>query len=190
MRPGRRGFVLLDRDGTLIVERQYLSRPNEVELLPNAIIGLQRLQSLGLGLVVVTNQSGVGRGLFSMRNLSTIHERLTQLLRQDSIVLDGIYVCPHRPEENCQCRKPKPGLALRAAEDLSFSLNDALVIGDKACDIDLGHNIGATTLLVRTGYGEEESRNGGSNPDFVVADLFEAGQVVAGLLAAESGKTE
>ena len=181
-------FALLDRDGTLIVERRYLSDPDGVELLPNAITGLQRLQALGLGLVVVTNQSGVGRKLFGRQRLSAIHERLALLLEQEDIALDGIYVCPHRPEENCQCRKPKPGLALRAAEDLGFSLTHAFVIGDKACDIELGHNIGATTLLVRTGYGEEEAQNGKSNAHFVVANLLEAAQVIEDLLAADYEK--
>jgi len=181
----RRQFVLLDRDGTLNIERHYLSDPDEVTLLPNTVVGLRQLQALGLGLVVITNQSGVGRGMFDIQRLNAIHERLTMLLEGQGVTLDGIYFCPHTPEDNCQCRKPKPGMAFWAADDLGFSLPHTFVIGDKACDIGIGHNVGATTLLVRTGYGEDEAQYGQSNPHFIVADLLEAAQTIESLLSAD-----
>src|SRR5690348_8261786 len=95
----RRRFVLLDRDGTLIVERNYLSRPDDVQLLPGALSGLQRLRRLGLGLAVITNQSGVARGYFDHAALDAVHARLRQLLHEGGVDLDGVYVCPHRPED-------------------------------------------------------------------------------------------
>jgi D-glycero-D-manno-heptose 1,7-bisphosphate phosphatase len=177
-----RRFVLLDRDGTVNIERVYLSDPDEIELYPNTLVGLRRLQELGLGLAVVTNQSAIGRGFFDRERLEEIHRRLKDLLGLGGVMLDDIFVCPHTPEDGCQCRKPEPGLALHAAQKLGFDPTQAFVIGDKACDIGLGQRIGATTLLVRTGYGNEEVAQGKVNPDFVVADLEEAAQVVEAIV--------
>ena len=115
-----RRFVLLDRDGTLIVEKNYLSDPDQVELIPGAAAGLRRLAGCGLGLVVLTNQSGIGRGFFDEAKLAEIHQRLTGLLRTERVELDGIYFCPHHPDQACGCRKPQPELALRAAAELGF----------------------------------------------------------------------
>lgn len=171
-------FVLLDRDGTINVEREYLSDPEELELISGAAEGLRALQQLGLGLVVVTNQSGIGRGYFDTARVDEIHRHLCRLLAAEGVTLTGIYVCPHRPEEGCNCRKPRPGLALRAADELGFVPQECFVIGDKDCDVDLGKSVGATSLLVRTGYGTlcEQARR--SLPDFVVADLAEAADVI------------
>lgn len=171
-------FVILDRDGTIIVERNYLSDPDGVELLPSVTAGLQKLINLGLRLVVVTNQSGVGRGYFGMAAVDAVHQRMMKFLGEHGIEFEGIFVCPHTPDDDCDCRKPQPGLAIVAADYLGLSACDAFVIGDKACDIQLGQNVGATTLLVRTGYGEEEASAGRCHPDFVVADLLEAAQVI------------
>src|SRR5437588_12156724 len=97
-------FVILDRDGTVIVERNYLSEPDGVELLPGAASGLQKLQALGLPLVLITNQSGVGRGLFKMEAVDAVHERMMTFLEEQNIKLDGILVCPHTPQDSCECR--------------------------------------------------------------------------------------
>ncbi len=181
----RRRFVVLDRDGTLIVERNYLSDPDQVELITGAAAGLRRLQALGLGLIIVTNQSGIGRGLFDRAQVDLIHGRLIELLRAHSVHLDGIYLCPHRPEDHCACRKPKSGLVEQAARDLDFDPATSFVIGDKVCDVDLGHAIGATTFLVRTGYGAELETTGAALPDFVVDDVQAAVPAVQRLLAAQ-----
>ena len=178
----KRRYVLLDRDGTINIERGYLSEPNEIELYPNTLVGLRRLQELGLGLVVVTNQSAIGRGFFDEERLAGIHRRLEKLLGMGGVILDDIFFCPHTPEDTCQCRKPEPGLAMQAAQKLEFDPTQAFVIGDKACDIGLGQRIGATTLLVRTGYGNEEMDQGKVKPDFVVEDLAEAAVVIETLL--------
>jgi D-glycero-D-manno-heptose 1,7-bisphosphate phosphatase len=178
MKPSR--YVLLDRDGTLIVERNYLSRIDDIELLPNTLAGLRRLTQLNLGLVVVTNQSGIARGYFGWPEVNAIHAHLTRLFADNGVSLAGCYVCPHGPDEICVCRKPAPGLALAAAKELNFDPSQAFVIGDKACDIDLGKRLGATTFLVRTGYGERYANE--SNADHIVADVLAAAEVIAAMV--------
>jgi D-glycero-D-manno-heptose 1,7-bisphosphate phosphatase len=180
-----RRFVVLDRDGTLIVERNYLSDPNDVELLSGVGIGLRRMRDLGLGLVIVTNQSGVGRGYFNMARLDQIHKRLTDLLRQEDVVLDGIYCCPHVPEDHCLCRKPQPGLLLRAATEHGFDPRRCVVVGDKPCDIDLGRGVGAFTILVKTGYGASFATSGDTGANAVGDDLEHAAQIIHEQLVAE-----
>lgn len=175
-------FVLLDRDGTINVERHYLSHPDQVELIVNGGRGLAALSQLGLGLIVVTNQSGVGRGLFDLARLEQIHTRLRELLAAEGVQLDGIYSCPHLPEDACRCRKPLDGLVEDAARKHGFRPEECFVIGDKPCDIELGRAIGATTFLVRTGYGSQVDPESAAQADYVVDDLWNAAQVVAQLV--------
>jgi D-glycero-D-manno-heptose 1,7-bisphosphate phosphatase len=171
-------FAILDRDGTIIFERNYLSSPERVELLPNAAPGLRALRAMGFGLLVITNQSGIGRGYFTADKVDSIHMRLRELLAKENIILDGVYVCPHTPEAACTCRKPETGLVQRAVVDLGFNPQEAVVIGDKACDIGLGFRIGAKTILVKTGYGAEYLATGGIAPDLVAADLKAAAELL------------
>jgi histidinol-phosphate phosphatase family protein len=185
----QRRFVVLDRDGTIIVERHYLSDPAGVELLPRVASGLQHLSALGLGVVVVTNQSGVGRGLFDTTRLALIHQQLCVLLAAEGIHLDGIYFCPHIPADDCACRKPRTGLLERAAQELGFDPEIAFVIGDKPCDIELGQRVGATTFLVRTGYGAAVAADATISPDYVVNGVWEAAQMIEHLLVEDERRT-
>ncbi|KAF0118684.1 MAG: histidinol phosphatase and related phosphatase [Rhodospirillaceae bacterium] len=169
-----RRYVLLDRDGTINVEAHYLSRPEQVVLLPGAVEGLRRLQSLGLGLIVLSNQSGIARGYFDMAQLEAVNARLNLLLAQEGVRLDGLYVCPHGPEEACACRKPRPGLVERAVRDHGFDPEAAYMVGDKLADIALGQAVQAVTILVRTGYGAAVEREGKIMPDFVADSLADA----------------
>ena len=137
-------FVLLDRDGTIVVERNYLSHPDQVELIPGVAEGLKRLAQLGLGLLVVTNQSGIARGYFDEVRLAQIHRRMCDMLAAHGVRLDGIYVCPHMPEDDCGCRKPRAGLVATAAAELGFDPTDSFIVGDKPCDIELGRRVGAS----------------------------------------------
>ncbi|MBI3895984.1 MAG: D-glycero-beta-D-manno-heptose 1,7-bisphosphate 7-phosphatase [Acidobacteria bacterium] len=175
-------LVLLDRDGTINVEKEYLSNPDDVELLDNAAEGIRRLRNLGLKVVVITNQSGVGRGYFEQSTLQRIHKRLLGLLAAEGAQLDGIYVCPHHPDDGCGCRKPQVGLLRQAAEEFKADLAQAFVIGDNLGDIEAGRRVGATTLLVRTGYGADIATRGGVDANYVVADLAEAAEVIAQLV--------
>lgn len=181
--PRGRRFVLLDRDGTLIHERRYLSDPRQVELIDGAGEALGRLRALGLGTAIVTNQSGVGRGLFDEARLAQIHRRLVVLLAAAGGALDGIYVCPHVPEDDCPCRKPRPGLIERAQRELGLDPGASFVVGDKACDIELGKRVGAMTVLVRTGYGVSTLVEGQVRPDHAVRDVAEAARLIEAILA-------
>ena len=171
-------LALLDRDGTIVVEKNYLFSPHQVELLPGAAEGIKLLRVLGLATVVVTNQSGIGRGYFGLEHLDLIHQRLCKQLARRGTGLDAIYVCPHLPDSGCNCRKPAAGLAWKAATEFQADLSRSFMVGDKKCDIDFGKNIGAITILVRTGYGESLAAEGKSQPDFIVKDLLEAAKVI------------
>lgn len=177
-------YVLLDRDGTINVERHYLSDPEQLELLPNAARGLAAMNQLGLGLIVITNQSGVARGLFDVARLDEIHVRLRALLAAEGVALEGIFYCPHLPEEGCGCRKPLAGLVEQAARTLGFQPEQSFVIGDKPCDLELGRTIDATTLLVRTGYGSLVDAETAAQANYMVDDLWQAAQVIGRLLDA------
>jgi D-glycero-D-manno-heptose 1,7-bisphosphate phosphatase len=179
----KRRFVVLDRDGTIIVERNYLSDPAEIELLPGAANGLSRMSGLGLGLVVVTNQSALGRGLIDLARLDQIHECLSELLGEKKIFLDGLYFCPHLPEDACGCRKPGTALLDLAAKDLDFDPRHSFVIGDKECDIAMGKKVGATTFLVLSGYGKVTRAECLTHPDYIVDDLDAAAAIIERLVA-------
>lgn len=173
---------MLDRDGTLIYERHYLADPDGVELLPGVIEGLKAIRKMGLGLVVVTNQSGIGRGLFDLSMLDKVHERMKRLLSYHGVELDGIYYCPHLPETHCDCRKPAVGMALRAAKELNFEPGEGFMVGDKNVDVQLGKNLGATTVLVLTGYGQDEMERSAVNTDHVIKSLSELPEIVSCVL--------
>jgi D-glycero-D-manno-heptose 1,7-bisphosphate phosphatase len=181
----QRRFAVLDRDGTINIEYHYLSDPKLVELIPGATNGLRHLQEMGLRLIVVTNQSAVGRGFFDQSRLDLIHQRLSEQLNGEGVHLDGIYVCPHKPEDHCLCRKPNIGLMELAAKELGFDPKACFVIGDKACDIEFGKRVGATTFLVRTGYGVQLSNDLQVAPDYVVDDLLAGAKIIQGLLSRE-----
>lgn len=169
-----RPCVLLDRDGTIIVERHYLSSPDQVELVPGAGEGLREMADMGCRLIVVTNQSGIGRGYFSEADMHRVHERIACELAAFGVAIERFYFCPHTPEDDCACRKPKPAMAEQAARELGIDLALAVMIGDKPCDIDLGHQIGATTILVRSGYGASVAAAGSTNAHFIANDLLDA----------------
>lgn len=168
--PTRR-FVLLDRDGTLNVERDYLSDPAQLDLIAGVGPALARLRALGFGLVVLTNQSGVARGYFDLDTVARVHERLAAMLAAEGVALDGLYFCPHGPEDGCACRKPRPGMVERAAADLGFDPGQSFMIGDSPVDIALGRAVGAIPLLVRTGWGRRTEAEGKCDPAAILDDL-------------------
>jgi D-glycero-D-manno-heptose 1,7-bisphosphate phosphatase len=178
-------FALVDRDGTINEERHHLATPDEVALIPGSADALVRLRDMGLGIVVVTNQAEVGRGHLAPAELDRINERLRTLLAEHGAVVDAIEVCPHRPEDGCDCRKPKPGMALRAAERLGFEPDASVVIGDHLADLGMGRAIGATTILVRTGHGADAEPEAGALADHVADDLAGAVAIIAGLAGKE-----
>ncbi|MCR9247006.1 MAG: HAD-IIIA family hydrolase [bacterium] len=164
----RRGLLVVDRDGTLIEERHYLSDPAGVELLPGVVEGLRQFRAAGYELAIVTNQSGVGRGYFDEDVAATVNTEVVRQLAAHDIDVQGVYMCPHHPDAGCDCRKPRPGLFTTAIEELGYGPEQCLVVGDKRCDIELGNRLGARTALVRTGYGVATERDGMCAPDLVV----------------------
>ncbi len=184
-----RKAILMDRDGTLIEEVNYLTRPQQVRLLPGAAEALREARRHGWSLVVVTNQSAVARGMLTEAELAAVHRRLEELLADADIRLDGIYYCPHLGEaavdayrRDCDCRKPKPGLLQRAARELDLDLTRSVMIGDTAKDVAAGRAAGCRSVLVLTGYGGRElSGLAGPPPDYVAADLADAVHWVLGL---------
>lgn len=145
--------ILADRDGTLIVEKNYLSDPEQVELIPGAGEAIRALREDGWLVICVSNQSGVGRGYFSLASVDAVNAKVQELLRESGAHLDAFYVCPDAPDVDSTHRKPAPGMAHDAARDFKLNLADCVVIGDKPADIGLARAIGARAVLVRTGYG-------------------------------------
>ena len=174
-----RGFtVFLDRDGTLNPDSGYIGAPSGFELLPGVAEGLARLKRAGARLVVVTNQSGVARGKFTLKDLESVHVKLRTLLEAEGVSVDALYFCPHHPDDRCLCRKPGTAMVERAVADLKLDLSRAYVIGDQTRDVELAKRIGARSLLVTTGpdslQAAEELRGTAMEPDTVATSLSEA----------------
>jgi D-glycero-D-manno-heptose 1,7-bisphosphate phosphatase len=182
--PGGRPAVFLDRDGTLVHARYYPSRPEELQLYDGIAPGLRSLQQLGFALVVVTNQSGLARGLFSEADLTAMHHHLRYRLVELGVTLDGIYHCPHLPHGTvphlsipCSCRKPAPGLLHRAATDLQLNLTKSWMIGDILDDVEAGKRAGSRTVLVDLGT-ESFPELPVRAPHFVARDTSHALEIV------------
>jgi len=148
--------VFLDRDGTINEQMGYINHLSRFRLLDQAIPAIRRLNASGVKAVVVTNQSGAARGYFPASLVDEIHARLNQLLEAGGAHLDGIYVCPHGPADNCACRKPRPALMEQAARDLDLDLSRSYLVGDRYSDIQTAANAGVKGILVLTGYGRGE----------------------------------
>ncbi len=158
-----RAWALLDRDGTIIVDKVYLSDPNGIEFAPGALDGMRLLRDAGFGLVLITNQSGIARGYFDEAALATIHTRLVELLASAGLTLEAIEHCPHGPNDGCYCRKPAPGMIRAAMEDLGFGPNHAVMIGDS--DADMGAAMAAGIPGIRI----DPNGEGDVAPDFLQA---------------------
>jgi len=149
-----RPFALLDRDGTLIEEREYAHRPEDYAVLPGAYEAVARLRGAGFGVVVITNQSGIGRGLFSAADYRAFEARMLADFAAHGAPLDGCYHCPHAPDAGCECRKPGVALGERAAREHRIELSASFAIGDKDSDVAFARALGCRAVLVRTGHGE------------------------------------
>ena len=176
-RSGLAEAVFLDRDGTITEDVHYCRRPEDVRLLPGAANAIALLNKAGMPVVVVTNQSGISRGYFDWETLRAIHEELNRALARQHARVDAIYVCPHHPDDGCVCRKPRPGLLLRAAAELGLELSGSYVVGDQTTDMLAGRACGCTTVLVDTGPSRSENRSAEEmTPDFHAGDLYAAAE--------------
>ena len=153
--------IFLDRDGTLIQEKEYLHRPEEVAILPGAAAALRRLREAGFRLFIVSNQSGVGRGRFTLEDVAKVNARLTADLAREGVGLDKIYIAPEAPEQPSRGRKPSPRFLLDARDEFGLRLEESYLVGDKMIDLECGWNAGVKkSILVRTGYGREVEKAG------------------------------
>ncbi len=186
--------VFLDRDGTINEQMGYINHISRFHLLPGVGRAIRQLNQAGLPAIVVTNQSGLARGYFPALLLEAVHEKMHRLLAEDGAQIDGLYLCPHHPEAkeeayrvNCNCRKPKTGLLEQAAREKNIDLTRSYVVGDRWSDLRCGARVGATTILVLTGYGRGDACYIGPRqdvqPDFIADDLTDA---VAWILAREA----
>jgi len=170
--------VFFDRDGTLNEDTGYLKSAAELKLLPGVAAGLARLKAAGARLVVVTNQSGVGRGFFTLKDLEAVHARLQGLLEPDDAAPDAIYFCPHHPDDGCLCRKPARGMVDRAVAELQIDLRRSYLIGDHARDIQLAHVVGAKSVLLVPGpideAVKEQLKAERAMPDLIARTMIEA----------------
>lgn len=150
--------IFLDRDGVIIENRpSYVRSWNDVEIYPQALTALSRLKDSPYKIVIVTNQSGVGRGVIPIDMAEAINRRLLAVIEAAGGRIDGVYMCPHAPQDNCDCRKPRPGLLLKAADQLSLDLSRSILIGDALSDLKAGFSAGLQKIaLVRTGRGAQQ----------------------------------
>ena len=185
---GKITAIFLDRDGTINEEVGYLDNQDKLKMIPAAYEAIRLINSSGLKAIVVTNQSGVAKGVFTEKFVRQTHEIIQAALLEKKASIDKFYYCPHHPTEgtgiylqNCNCRKPLPGMLLQAAHDLDIELGNSYMIGDTYRDMEAAKKVGVKGILVKTGYGREVLQNvdpdaatAGNNPDFVAEDILEA----------------
>jgi D-glycero-D-manno-heptose 1,7-bisphosphate phosphatase len=188
--------IFLDRDGTVSEEVGYINHVSRLRLFPWTAAAIRSINDAGMLAVLVTNQAGVARGYFVEAMIGEVHERLVRELAEDGARLDAVYYCPHHPSageppyrQACECRKPRPGLLLRAAEDHEIDLARSYMVGDKYSDVQLARTVGAKGVLVLSGYGrgelEYQSAEWPSPPDHVADDLAGAVEWILGDVAGE-----
>lgn len=184
----KRKAVFLDRDGTIIREANYLSDPNEVELLDGAAKGIQALSEAGYLIIVTTNQSGVARGYFDEETVHAVNDRMRVMLKDEGAKVDAVYYCPHHTKgdvehyrKECNCRKPMPGMIEQAIGEHHIDPYQSWVVGDKEADVVFGKNKDCRTVLVLTGYGEKTRAKGFdefNKPTMILSNLGAAAQAI------------
>ncbi|OQX92640.1 MAG: hypothetical protein B6D58_01820 [candidate division Zixibacteria bacterium 4484_95] len=169
--------VFLDRDGVIITEKDFIVDIDLLEYIPRSVEALKLIPSCYLK-IIISNQSGIGRGYFNAAQVEAFNEALIADLKKRGVSIDGIYYCPHKKEDNCNCRKPKTGLFEIARNRFGLDFSKCWVVGDKSSDIQAGINIGAKTVLVMTGYAGKEPSAENIVADFTVKDLYEAVEII------------
>lgn len=165
--------VFVDRDGTMAKDVHYCSCPEDFVLFPETAEAIKLLNEHGFMVIVITNQSGIARGYFTEEMLAKIHEKMRKELAEQGALIEAIYYCPHHPDDNCECRKPKPKLVYQATKDFDIDLERSFVIGDLQMDIDLGRAVGCKAILIST-ISKNSSTLGKNSPDFTAPNLYEA----------------
>jgi D-glycero-D-manno-heptose 1,7-bisphosphate phosphatase len=168
--------VFFDRDGTLIVDKVYLNNPELIEYLPGVFDALRSLRDDGFSLVIVTNQSGVARGIVSIGNLDEIHRRMTERFALEGITFEGIYYAPHAPDSDHEMRKPNPGMLLTAAKEHGIDLSLSWMVGDRMSDVEAGHRAGCRSVLLT--HCEQPSASNFLPPTATAANLQEMASTI------------
>jgi D-glycero-D-manno-heptose 1,7-bisphosphate phosphatase len=163
--------AFIDRDGTLIEEVNFLSRVEDLRIFPYTGEALKLLKNAGYLIIVVTNQSGIGRGIYDEAAMHSIHEAMQAKLGS---MIDGFYFCPHLPCDGCSCRKPGLGMIESAANDFAIDISGSWMIGDKKIDVETGRNAGISSAMVMTGYGRSHFRTLDEEPEISAENLLEA----------------
>ncbi len=169
--------IFLDRDGTINKEIQYLHEPNKFEFTQNAIEGIKKLYEAGYKIVIISNQPGIGLGYYTEEDFYKVNKRMLKDFSQSGILIDKIYYCPHSKSDKCDCRKPGLKLIKRAQKDLSIDLSQSWFIGDRKSDIETGRRAGMSSIMVKTGYGDEGDEFQ-VEPDHYAVDLKEAANII------------
>ncbi|MGC2625720.1 MAG: HAD family hydrolase [Candidatus Udaeobacter sp.] len=165
--------VFIDRDGTIMEDTDYCSDPNDVRIFPGVVEALGRLKSRGFKLIIITNQSGIGRGLFTLDQYRLVESEVLRQLGDD--LVDATYYCPDPPGQNSKCRKPAPGMVVKATRDHDIQLSRSFLIGDKESDVECAHNAGVRAIRVRTRIQRDMT---GSNAEWVVDNMPAAVQII------------
>jgi D-glycero-D-manno-heptose 1,7-bisphosphate phosphatase len=183
-----RRALFLDRDGTIVEERHYLADPDLVRILPGAIDAMREFAAAGFVLVIVTNQSGIARGLYSTEDFRAVQARIEELVGKQGVRFDAVRHCPHHPDITgpCDCRKPATGMYLSAAEELDIDVSASIFAGDRVKDVLPALELGGRGFLIRTGYGAEEERDVPDGVE-VMDDLPQLARRVLGRDPAQSG---
>lgn len=178
----RVGAIFMDRDGTVSEEAGYMYHAGLFRPFPWTGEAIRKINQSGMKAILTTNQSGIGRGYFQEEIVHQVHQVLRVELQQREAMLDAIYYCPHIPEDNCECRKPKPGMLLRAARELEIDLSRSYMIGDRYVDVRAAHAAGVRSILVRSGDGADEvakySTLEGPQPHYIADNLLRAVEAV------------
>jgi len=165
--------VFVDRDGTIIHDADYCSDPSQVHVLDGVVPALRRLKDAGFKIIVITNQSGIGRGFFTEKQYRAVEAEVSRQVGKD--LIDATYFCPDAPGKPSKCRKPAPGMVLEAARDHEVDLSRSFLIGDKEIDAECAHNVGVRAIRVRTGF---DMATDGSRADWVAEDLSAAAEII------------
>lgn len=180
--------MFIDRDGTLNVEKDYLYKISDFEFVPGAPEAVRLLNEHGFKVIVISNQSGIARGFYTPNDVHILHDHIQRELRKEKAHIDAFFYCPHHPEgaieefrKDCECRKPKPGMVLKAVEKFKLALEDCFVVGDHLSDVKLKAELPIKAILVRTGHGQKaltELTAKNIQPDMIVENLLEAAKKI------------
>lgn len=171
--------VFLDRDGVITREPPYYAhRLDQLAIIPRVAEAIRLLNDNGFKTVIISNQAGIGRGYYTEKDAEIFNRAMKEELAESGGRIDAVYICPHLPDDDCDCRKPRPGLLKKAETELDIDMTKSFLVGDKRSDIEAGRTAGVSPILVKTGQGQEELAKGDIECDFIADDLYSAAKYI------------